>query len=271
MTTQTPTSSKPSTTLHGLQDKLTEPSHNVFLNIPNHLDSIFAPKNVAVVGATDKEGSVGRTILWNLLSSPFGGTIYPVNPKRNNVLGIPCFQSLEAIPEKVDLVVVTTPAKTIPSIINQAAELNIPGAIIISAGFKETGPEGVELERQIDETAKRTGMRIVGPNCLGVMNTTSGLNATFAADMANPGHVAFISQSGALCTAVLDWSKTNNVGFSVFASLGSMLDVNWGDLINYLGDDPNTKSIVIYMETIGDAKAFMSAAREVAPEKPIIS
>jgi acetyltransferase len=253
-----------------VQDRLREPSHNVFLTVPNSLDAIFAPKNVALVGATEKQGSVGRTILWNLISSPFGGTIYPVNPKRDNILGIPAYASLKDIPAKVDLVVVVTPASTVPAIIEEAASLNIPGAVVISAGFKEVGPEGVELERQILETAKASNMRIVGPNCLGVMNTTTGLNATFASGMANAGNVAFISQSGALCTAVLDWSYSNNVGFSVFASIGSMLDVNWGDLIYHLGNDKNTQSIVIYMETIGDARAFLSAAREVALEKPII-
>lgn len=251
-------------------DRLREPSHNVFLNFPNPLNAIFHPKSVAVVGASEKTGSVGRTILWNLLSSPFGGTLYPVNPKRDNVLGIKAYASLREIPEAIDLVVIVTPAPTVPAIIQEAADLRVKGAIVISAGFKEVGPEGVALEQEILRIAQPAGMRIIGPNCLGVMNTASGVNATFAAAMANPGHVAFISQSGALCTAVLDWSFTNNVGFSVFASIGSMLDVDWGDLIYYLGDDPNTKSIVIYMESIGNARSFLSAAREVALEKPII-
>lgn len=245
-------------------------AHNVFSSRVNQLDSLFKPQNIAVVGATEKIGSVGRTILWNLMSTSFGGTLYPVNPKRDNVLGIKAYRSLRDIPDKIDLVVVVTPAATIPAIIEEAGELGVPGAIIISAGFKEVGPEGVAREQAILETAKKTGMRIIGPNCLGVMNTTSGLNATFASGMANPGHVGFLSQSGALCTAVLDWSLTNNVGFSVFASIGSMLDVDWGDLIYYLADDPNTHSIVIYMETIGNAESFISAAREVALEKPII-
>lgn len=245
-------------------------AHNVFSSRVNRLDALFKPHNIAVVGATEKVGSVGRTILWNLMSTSFGGTLYPVNPKRDNVLGIKAYKSLKDIPDKIDLVVVVTPAATIPAIIEEAGKLGIPGAIIISAGFKEVGPEGVAREEAILKTAQKTGMRIIGPNCLGVMNTTSGLNATFASGMANPGHVGFLSQSGALCTAVLDWSLTNNVGFSVFASIGSMLDVDWGDLIYYLADDPNTHSIVIYMETIGDAESFISAAREVALEKPII-
>jgi acetyltransferase len=234
------------------------------------LDSIFLPKSVAVVGATEKVGSVGRTVLWNLMNTPFGGPIYPVNPTRPSVLGIKAYPKLAALPEKPDLVVVTTPAAIIPGIIGEAADLGIAGAVVISAGFKETGPAGVELERQLLAHARRGNMRLVGPNCLGVMNPISGVNATFAAGIARRGNVAFISQSGALCTAVLDWSLREMVGFSAFVSIGSMLDVGWGDLISYFGDDPNTKSIVIYMESIGDARGFLSAAREVALTKPII-
>ncbi|MCZ7672001.1 MAG: CoA-binding protein [Chloroflexi bacterium] len=236
----------------------------------NPLSVIFAPKAVAVVGATEKEGSVGRTIVWNLMSSPFGGSIFPVNLKRNNVLGIKAYPSIGAIPDEVDLAVIVTPAPTVPGIIGECVEKGVKGAIVISAGFKEIGPEGVELERQIMVKARQGNMRIIGPNCLGVMSPITGLNATFATSMANPGSVGFISQSGALCTAVLDWSFSENVGFSAFVSIGSMLDVGWGDLIYYLGDDPRTKSIVIYMETIGDARSFLSAAREVALTKPII-
>jgi len=234
------------------------------------LDSIFAPRSVAVVGATEKPGSVGRTVLWNLMNTPFGGPIYPVNPTRGSVLGIKAHPNLSALPEKPELVVVTTPAASIPAIIGEAADLGIPGAVVISAGFKETGASGVELERQLLAHARRGNMRLIGPNCLGVMNPITGVNATFAAGIARRGNVAFISQSGALCTAVLDWSLREEVGFSAFVSIGSMLDVGWGDLISYFGDDPNTKSIVIYMETIGDARSFLSSAREVALTKPII-
>lgn len=234
------------------------------------LDAIFSPKSVAVIGATEKEGSVGRTILWNLLSNPFGGTIYPINPKRPNVLGIKAYPNVKSIPEQVDLAVIVTPAGTIPSIITECVEANVKGAIIISAGFKEIGEEGAQLEQQILAEARRGKMRIIGPNCLGVMRPYTGLNATFASTLANPGNVGFISQSGALCTAVLDWSFAENVGFSAFISIGSMLDVGWGDLIHYLSDDPRTKSIVIYMESVGDARSFISAAREVAVTKPII-
>lgn len=237
---------------------------------PNPLDTIFAPKNVAVIGATENPGTVGRTILWNLISSPFGGTVFPVNPKRPSVLGIKAYPAIGEVPAKVDLAVIVTPAKTVPGIIGECVAAGVRGAIVISAGFKEIGPEGAELERQILEQARRGRMRIVGPNCLGVMNPLTGLNATFASAMARPGSVGFISQSGALLTGVLDWSLRENVGFSAFVSIGSMLDVGWGDLINYLGDDPHTQAIVMYMETIGDARAFISAAREVARTKPII-
>ena len=247
-----------------------DPAHDVLHYGRRALDAIFAPKSVAVIGATETPGSVGRTIVWNLLSSTFGGTIYPVNPKRPSILGIKAYPSLSAVAELVDLIVVVTPAATIPAIIKEAVDLGVKSAIIISAGFKETGPEGVELERQILEHARRGGMRIIGPNCLGVMSPISGLNATFATTIARPGSVGFISQSGALCTAILDWSLRENVGFSSFVSIGSMLDIDWSDLIYYLGDDPHTKSIVIYMETIGNARAFLSAAREVALTKPII-
>jgi acetyltransferase len=234
------------------------------------LDSIFAPRNVAVIGASESEGSVGRTILWNLISNPFGGAVFPVNPKRNSVLGIHAYPKIADVPAQVDLAVVVTPALTVPGIIEECVEAGVKGAIIISAGFKEIGKAGAQLEEKILRRARDAKMRIVGPNCLGVMSPVSGLNATFAKGMARRGNVGFISQSGALCTSVLDWSFRENVGFSAFVSVGSMLDVDWGDLIYYLGDDPNTKSIVMYMETIGKAESFLSAAREVSLSKPII-
>lgn len=233
------------------------------------LDPIFKPNNIAVIGATEKVGSVGRTIIWNLMSNPFGGTIFPVNPKRSNILGIKAYPDIQSVPEPVDLAVIVTPAPTVPGIVKECVEMGIPGAIIISAGFKEVGEEGAALEEEILKTAHGK-MRIIGPNCLGVMMPMRGLNSTFAKGMARPGNVAFISQSGAICTAVLDWSFNENVGFSAFISIGSMLDVGWGDLIYYLGDDPNTHSIVIYMEAVGDARSFLSAAKEVSRTKPII-
>ena len=245
-------------------------AHNVLRMEQNPLEVMFKPKSVAVVGATERAGSVARTILWNLISTSFGGTIFPVNPKYNSILGIKAYPSLSAIPDPVDLAVIVTPAKTVPGVIEECVAVGVQAAIIISAGFKETGPEGAALEQQILKIARQGNMRIVGPNCLGIMNPITGLNATFASTMARPGSVGFISQSGALLTAILDWSFRENVGFSAFVSIGSMLDVGWGDLIYYLGDDPNTRSIVLYMESIGDARSFLSAAREVALTKPII-
>ncbi|TQF17094.1 bifunctional acetate--CoA ligase family protein/GNAT family N-acetyltransferase [Myxococcus llanfairpwllgwyngyllgogerychwyrndrobwllllantysiliogogogochensis] len=249
-----------------------DPSYNVLhqQGTRQPLDVIFKPRSVAVVGASERPGSVGRTVLWNLISNPFGGTVYPINPKRPNVLGIRAWPSLRALPEPVDLAVVVTPAPAVPDVIRECAELGVQGAIIISAGFKETGEAGARLEREILQIAQAARMRIIGPNCLGVMRPPTGFNATFAGSMARPGNVAFISQSGALLTAILDWSLRESVGFSAFVSVGSMLDVGWGDLIDYLADDPMTRSILIYMESIGDARAFLSAAREVALTKPII-
>jgi len=247
-----------------------KPSRKAIKEGTQPLDVFFAPKTVAVIGASETAGTVGRTILWNLVSNPFGGTVFPINPKRPSVLGVKAYKLISEVPEEVDLAVIVTPAASVPGIMHDCAEEGVKAAIVISAGFKEIGPAGLELERQTLIEARRGNMRIIGPNCLGVMSPLTGLNATFAAAIARPGNVGFISQSGALCTAVLDWSLRELVGFSAFVSIGSMLDVGWGDLIYYLGNDPRTRSIVIYMETIGDARGFLSAAREVALNKPII-
>ena len=251
--------------------QVTKPSRKKFRHQGNQpLDVFFSPKTVAVIGATETPNSVGRTVLWNLVTSPFGGTVYPVNPKRPSVLGVKAYKTVSDIPEDVDLAVIVTPPPSIPGIIRECGENGVRGAVVISAGFKEIGPEGAELERQLLLAAQAAGIRVIGPNCLGVMSPLSGLNATFATTIARPGSVGFISQSGALCTAVLDWSLKEMVGFSAFVSVGSMVDVGWGDLIYYLGNEPKTRSIVIYMESIGDARSFLSAAREVALNKPII-
>lgn len=234
------------------------------------LDVFFKPRSVAAIGATDREGHVGRSVLWNLISSPFGGTVYPVNAKKRSVLGIRAYPNVASLPEAPELAVIMTPAETVPGIIEECAQAGVKGAVIISAGFREAGKRGLELERQVLSAARPSHMRIIGPNCLGVMCPVTGLNATFAHTIARPGTVGLISQSGAMCTAILDWSLREQIGFSAFFSTGSMLDVGWGALIDYLGDDPNTRSIVIYMESIGDARSFLSAAREVALNKPII-
>ena len=245
-------------------------AHNVLRYSGNPLDVIFSPRSVAVIGATEREGSVGRIVIRNLLRTSFGGTIFPINPRWRSVLGLKAYSRLDKVPDEIDLVVIATPAKSVPDLVRECVAIGVKACIILSAGFKETGRAGAALEQEILQDARRGHMRIVGPNCLGIMNTHSGLNASFAARLPNPGSVGFVSQSGALCAAVLDWSLRENVGFSAFVSIGSMLDVGWGDLIYYFGDDPKTKSIVIYMETIGDARAFLSAAREVALTKPII-
>lgn len=245
-------------------------AHDVLHSERRPLDAIFAPHSVAVIGATERQGSIGRAVVWSLLSSPFGGTVYPVSDKHSSVLGIKAYRHVEDIPEPVDLAVVVTPAATVPPIISECVQAGVGGVIVISAGFREHGESGEDLERQIVARMQGSGLRIIGPNCLGIMNPISGLNATFAFNMARPGNVAFISQSGALCTAVLDWCQKEVVGFSAFVSVGSMLDVGWGDLIDYLGNDHRTHSIVMYMESVGDARSFLSAAREVSLNKPVI-
>jgi len=252
------------------QSTASDPAHDIWKEQRHPLDRIFHPRSVAVIGATEREGSVGRTLLWNLISNPFGGTVFPVNPQRHSVLGLKSYPDIASVPEVVDLALIATPAAGVPQVIRECIAAGVKGAVIVSAGFKEIGPAGVALEQQILAEARLGGMRIIGPNCLGVMNPVLGLNATFAGTIARPGNVAFISQSGALCTSILDWSLGENVGFSTFVSIGSMLDVGWGDLIQYFGDDPHTHSIVLYMESMGDARSFLSAARPVAIDKPII-
>ena len=236
--------------------------------------AFFEPGSVAVVGATDRQGSVGRTVLENLLLGRDKRNIYPVNPNRKNILDVDCYSSIGSLPETPDLVVIVTAAKLVPGIIKESCEAGIKSAVIISAGFKEAGDEGQAREEEILNTARKYNMRIIGPNCLGVLRPSANLNATFANKTAKPGSIAFLSQSGALGTAVLDWAVNRDIGFSTFVSLGSMLDVDFGDLIDNLGEDPETRSIIIYLESIGDnishARKFMSAARGFARSKPII-
>src|SRR3984893_12300027 len=234
------------------------------------LDALFQPDSVAVIGATERPGTVGRTILENLVHPSFHGKVYAVNSRHSEICGRKAYPSIGGVPEKVDLAVVATPAQTVPRIIGECVDASVKSAVVISAGFRERGSEGVELERQIQEQLRRGSMRLIGPNCLGIMNPTVSLNATFAKDAPRPGNVAFLSQSGALLTAILDWGQQEQVGFSAIVSTGSMLDVGWGDLIYHFGDDPHTHSILLYMESVGDARSFLSAAREVALRKPVI-
>jgi acetyltransferase len=234
------------------------------------LDHLFSPRSVAVIGATDRQGSVGRTVLANLLDGDYKGHVYPVNPRRAELLGKRCYPSIADLPEPADLVVVVTPAATVPGVVAECVKAKSQGIVVISAGFKEKGAEGAALENEIRGNLHGTETRLIGPNCLGIMNPSVGLNATFAQDIVGPGNVAFLSQSGALLTAILDWSFLEHVGFSAIVSTGSMLDVGWGDLISYFGEDSKTESILVYMESINDARDFLSAAREVAFAKPII-
>ena len=236
------------------------------------LDPFFLPKNVAVIGATEKMGSVGRTVLLNLSQGKFSGKVFAVNPKHKEVCGVRAFPSIGEVPAEIDLAIIVTPAATVPGLIGECVDAGVKAAVVISAGFRERGAEGIALEQKIREQLQRGSgsMRVIGPNCLGIMNPVIALDATFAKRAPKAGNVAFLSQSGALLTAILDWSIPQEVGYSGIVSTGSMLDVGWGDLISHFGDDPNTHSILIYMESVGDARSFLSAAREVALSKPII-
>jgi acetyltransferase len=235
-----------------------------------HLDKIFNPKSVAVVGASDEEGSVGCALMKNFLESGFEGEVYPVNIRKKEILGVKAYQNVLQLPKTVDLAVIATPAKTVPDVVEQCGRAGIKGLIIISAGFKETGPEGKALEDKILEIKQKYDLRIIGPNCLGIIRPSIRLNATFINKMPRPGNIAFISQSGALGTAILDWAVHENVGFSHFVSVGSMIDVDFGDLIDYFGTDPKTRSILMYIEGMANSRKFMSAARHFARTKPII-
>ncbi|PQO40725.1 acetate--CoA ligase alpha subunit [Blastopirellula marina] len=236
-----------------------------------NLNAIFRPESVAVIGASSKDASVGNTVLKNLTKGGFGGHIFAINPKYDELEGHPCFPKIGDVPEKVDLAVICTPAATVPNLVQQCGEAGVRGIIILSAGFREVGADGKKLEEEIAKTAaKFRGLRIVGPNCLGVMATHSALNASFAAAAPDKGKVAFISQSGALCTAVLDWAFQEQIGFSYFVSVGNMLDVDLGDLIDYFANDPWTESIFLYVESVKEARKFMSACRSFARNKPII-
>lgn len=234
------------------------------------LEKMFSPRSVAVIGATDRPGTVAQTLVSNLIQGKFPGSILPVNPKRTELMGLRCYPNIASAPGEVDLAMIVTPAATVPGIVDECLKAGAGAAVVISAGFKERGPEGAELERQIKEHLRGGKMRLIGPNCLGIMNPLGALNATFAHDMALPGKVAFLSQSGALETAILDWSLEEQVGFSAIVSTGSMLDVGWGDLIDYFGADSATQAILLYVESVGDARSFLSAAREVSLQKPII-
>lgn len=234
-----------------------------------HIQVMFNPGTVALIGATEKRGAIGRAILENLLRSK-ERRIFPVNPLREKVLDVKSYPSITSVPEHVNLAVIATPARSVPEVVEECGRAGVEGVLIISAGFKEIGEEGKRLESEVDRFRKKYGMRILGPNCLGFVRPPLGLNATFLRGTPPPGNIAFISQSGALGSAILDWAVSAGIGFSMFASLGSMIDVDFGDMIDFLGGDEATKSILIYMEGVGNARKFISAAREFARRKPIL-
>jgi acetyltransferase len=236
------------------------------------LDKVFKPRSIAVVGASEEPGKVGTLALSNLVQGEFPGPIYPVSLRRDSVQGIRAYRSVSELPQPADLAILCTPAETIPPLVAQCGEAGIMGLIILTAGFREIGPPGRALEDSIRSAAHRfPAMRILGPNCLGAIVPGSHLNATFAVGMPAPGRVAFVSQSGALCTAVLDWARDQGLGFSNFISIGNALDVGMADLIDYLAEDPATDAVILYVESIENARAFMSAARACTRSKPIVA
>lgn len=234
------------------------------------IERMLNPKTVAVIGASDTEGSVGQSIMKNILLGKERRKIYPVNLNKEEIMGLKCYPNITKVPEHVDFAVIATPAKTVPRIVEDCGKAGVSGLVIISAGFREIGAEGQKLEEEITRIKSKYNLRILGPNCVGIIRPHIGLNATFLRDNPQPGQIAFVSQSGALGSAILNWAVSARIGFSMFASLGSTLDIDYGDMIDYLGEDPNTRSIIIYMEDVRSARKFMSAARGFARTKPII-
>ena len=238
-----------------------------------NLDSLFSPKSIAVIGASNRQGSVGRAAFTNILLNEYTGTVYPVNPKEHSICGVRAYPSVLDLPETVDLAVVIVPAPVVPSVVEESGKKGVKGLVIISAGFKEVGADGAELERQVFSIAQKYSMRMIGPNCLGVINADPKvrLNASFASGMPVEGSIAFASQSGALGEAVLDYASGENIGFSKFISMGNKADVNENDILEYLRTDPMTKVILLYLEDIIDGRKFVDTVSRVTEEKPIIA
>ena len=236
----------------------------------HYLNTLFAPKSVAIIGASERPDSVGQIVFQNMLQSGYKGALYPINAKSAQIQGQTAYPSISGIGKPVELAVIATPPQTVPGIIEECGIHGVKAAVIITAGFGETGAEGAALERQLLENARRYGIRLIGPNCLGIMRPSLGLNATFNKGAANTGNIAFVSQSGALCTAILDWAQRNDVGFSSVVSMGSSTDVDFGEILDFLVSDPNTHSILMYIEGIRNARTFMSALRAAARIKPVI-
>ncbi|MCO6046661.1 GNAT family N-acetyltransferase [Aeoliella sp. ICT_H6.2] len=252
-------------------DSPTKKEQEITMPVRN-LDKIFHPESVAIIGASHKATSVGHTVMQNMAEAGFTGPVYPVNPRYEKIGDKQCYASLADLPTVPDLAVICTPGATVPNIVRECGDAGIMGLVILSAGFRETGEKGRKLEDELREAAgEYPGLRIIGPNCLGIMSPHSKLNASFGNTTPAPGRVAFISQSGALCTAVLDWALQEHIGFSHFVSLGNTIDVTIGDLIDYFATDDWTESLILYVESITEAREFMSAARAFARNKPIIA
>ncbi|MGD9709176.1 MAG: GNAT family N-acetyltransferase [Halothiobacillaceae bacterium] len=234
------------------------------------LEQLFNPRGVALFGASEREGSVGAMVLANLIKAGFKGAIVPVNPKHKKVQGLHCHPDLSRVEHDVDLAVIATPAPTVPNILRQCGAAGLKGAVILSAGFGEAGVDGQRLQRECVEVAQRYRMRLIGPNCLGIMRPAIGLNATFSHNQALPGQLALVSQSGALVTAVLDWAQARGIGFSAIASTGDAADVDFGDVLDYLALDPQTRGILLYVEGVRHARRFLSGLRAAARMKPVI-
>ncbi len=234
------------------------------------LSSFFNPKAVAVVGASSKPGKVGYDVLHNLLRYAYQGAVYPVNPGGGAILGRDVCKSVQELPDGIELGVIAVKAHLVPQAVRDLAGKGIMAQVVVSAGFKEVGGEGPALERELDRAVADTGVRMIGPNCIGIMDTQSGLNATFAADMARKGHIGFFSQSGAMCLAILDWALDNEIGFSKFVSLGNKVDITESEVLELLADDPETRVIMGYLEAVEDGRRFMEVAREVTRHKPVV-
>jgi acetyltransferase len=237
---------------------------------PHFLDRLFSPKSIAIFGASTRANSVGALVYENLLAGGFQGKLYPINPKHKALKGKPCFSGIQEITAPVDLAVIATPAASVPDIIRDCGEHGVRAAIVLSAGFSEGDGKGAVLERKMLETARNYQIRLLGPNCLGLIRPQVGMNATFSKNAALPGQLALVSQSGALCTAILDWAESRKIGFSAIASLGDAADVDFGDILDYLANDNETRSILLYIEGIRDARRFMSGLRVAARMKPVI-
>lgn len=236
----------------------------------HYLTSLFEPKSLAIIGASETPNSIGMTLVRNVIDGGFRGKLYLVNPRHERLFGQPVYDSVESIPQRLDLAVICTRAERVPGIVEACGRAGTRHVIVISGGFAEMGPRGESLLRAALDAARRHHVRLLGPNCIGIMRPGSGLNATFARNSANPGTIGLISQSGAICTALLDWALPNNVGFSNVVSLGAESDIDFGEVLDYMVADPRTESIFLYIEGIRNARRFMSALRAAARCKPVL-